>query len=146
MADGERDFGNPVGHLYRMAYAYAEARGEDTERVNRLCEMAAAEIGMLTHSRDRAVQARRHVEEWYSARMERLKALGQEKGCWDEMAAIIANGTATSADPLNYGRQLSVYRHRAEQAERRAEDAEERARAAEAENLTLRRLTRNLRD
>ncbi len=142
MAGGKDDFGNPVGHLYRMAYAHAEEHGGDTEHVSHLCEMAAAEIGMLTYSRDRALRNQRHAEEWHASRMERLKALGQERGCWPEMAAIIANGTATADDPLNFCRQLNVYRHRAEQAERRAEDAEERAGRLEAENAVLRRLTR----
>lgn len=42
------------------------------------------------------------LQEWYAVRLERLKQLGKEKGCWNEMAAIIANGTATAEEPPSY--------------------------------------------
>lgn len=58
------------------------------------------------------------TEQWYAVRLERLKDLGKSKGCWKEMAAIIANGTVSPNDPPLYATQLVRANHRANTAER----------------------------
>ena len=50
--------------------------------------------------------------------LERLADLGESAGCWDAMAAIIANGTADPYEPPTYAQQLVRANHRADVAER----------------------------
>ncbi len=135
----EADFENALGHLHERAHAHAEQNGLDTEVVARLRDAVTAEMAALTYARERAVRSADQTSEWYGARIERLRVLGQEKGIWPEMADIIANGTLTSADPLNFSRQINVAKMRAQEAERRLGYAEDRARQAESEVRALRR-------
>lgn len=75
----------------------------------------------LTAERERREEAesrRDHTAQWYAERLERLKQMAKERGFWSEMAAIIANGTATAHEPPTYAQQLNMAKHRAEQAER----------------------------
>lgn len=57
------------------------------------------------------------TEQWYAVRMERLQDLGKANGIWNEMSAIIANGTADGYEPPSYARQLVMANHHAKQAE-----------------------------
>jgi len=47
-----------------------------------------------------------------------LADLGKSAGCWDAMAAIIANGTADPYEPPTYAQQLVRANHRIDVAER----------------------------
>ena len=72
----------------------------------------------LTAERDRLQRNLNFTEQWYAERFERLADLGKSAGCWDAMAAIIANGTADPYEPPTYAQQLVRANHRADVAER----------------------------
>lgn len=72
--------------------------------------------------REEAESRRDHTAQWYAERLERLKQMAKERGFWSEMAAIIANGTATAHEPPTYAQQLNMAKHRAEQAERERDE------------------------
>jgi hypothetical protein len=116
---------DPLAALHAMAHAHAIAAGLPTAVADALYEQAYGELSALREERDRANRGRAHISEWYAAAHMRLEALGREQGLWPEMAAIIANGTVTSDDPLNYNRMLNAAQFRARAAERRAEAAEQ---------------------
>lgn len=59
------------------------------------------------------VKSRDFTREWYGARFERLKDLCKKHGCWDEAAAIIANGSLIH-ERDSYAGIINAYRHRAE--------------------------------
>ena len=82
-----------------------------------LNELRAA-LAAVTAERDRLARDLAFTEQWYAVRFERLAELGKSAGCWDAMAAIIANGTADSHEPPTYARQLVRANHRADVAER----------------------------
>ena len=119
------DFTNPIGHLYSMACKHLDAIGGDIELANKLVTVACAQEAMIINERDRAISRREYTEHWYAVRIERLKDLAKERGIWDEMAAIIANGSASVTEPPTYAQQLNIAKHRAEAAELRAQDAEQ---------------------
>ena len=75
-------------------------------------------LSAVTAERDRLARCLAFTEQWYAVRFERLADLGKSEGCWDAMAAIIANGTADSHEPPTYARQLVRANHRANVAER----------------------------
>lgn len=75
-------------------------------------------LSAVTAERDRLARCLAFTEQWYAVRFERLADLGKASGCWDAMAAIIANGTADSHEPPTYARQLVRANHRADVAER----------------------------
>lgn len=75
-------------------------------------------LSAVTAERDRLARCLAFTEQWYAVRFERLADLGKSAGCWDAMAAIIANGTADSHEPPTYARQLVRANHRANVAER----------------------------
>src|SRR5690554_2776653 len=56
-------------------------------------------LSAVTAERDRLARCLAFTEQWYAVRFERLADLGKSAGCWDAMAAIIANGTANSHEP-----------------------------------------------
>lgn len=66
-----------------------------------------------------------HTVQWYAQRLEPIKDVAKRVGVWDEVAAIIANGSGTRTlrdgtvlyDPPTYGQQLNRALHRAERAE-----------------------------
>lgn len=68
--------------------------------------------------RDRLQRNLAFTEQWHAVRFERLADLGKSVGCWDAMAAIIANGTTDQYEPPTYAQQLARANHRAEVAER----------------------------
>ena len=82
-----------------------------------LNELRAA-LAAVTAERDRLARDLAFTEQWYAVRFERLAELGKSAGCWDAMAAIIANGTADSHEPPTYARQLVRANHRTDVAER----------------------------
>lgn len=75
-------------------------------------------LSSVTAERDRLSRCLAFTEQWYAVRFERLAELGKSSGCWDAMAAIIANGTADSQEPPTYAQQLVRANHRACIAER----------------------------
>lgn len=101
--------------------------GEDYAEWKRRAEVAEQELAAERERREEAENRRDHTAQWYAERLERLKQMAKERGFWPEMAAIIANGTATSQEPPTYAQQLNMAKHSAEQAERE--------RAAIAEDL-----------
>ncbi|WP_313278184.1 hypothetical protein [Stutzerimonas balearica] len=80
-------------------------------------ELRAA-LSAVTAERDRLQRNLNFTEQWYAERFERLADLGKSAGCWDAMAAIIANGTADPYEPPTYAQQLVRANHRADVAER----------------------------
>lgn len=92
-----------------------------------------AQVEQLTKERDKAVRSEQFIEQWYAVRFRRLEDLGKARGCWNEMAAIIANGTESGNDPINYAGQLNISRHRATLAEQERDQLAERCRELEAE-------------
>ena len=62
---------------------------------------------------EKAIQSKKWTQEWYAERFERLKDLAKERGCWPEMAAIMANGKLLTDAPPSYGYLLEVAKHRA---------------------------------
>ncbi|BCD83640.1 hypothetical protein PSm6_00470 [Pseudomonas solani] len=72
----------------------------------------------LKAERDQLQRNLDFTEQWYAVRFERLADLGKSAGCWDAMAAIIANGTADQYEPPTYAQQLVLANHRADVAER----------------------------
>lgn len=83
-----------------------------------LVEQLRAELAAVTEERDKAVRDLAFAEQWYAVRFERLADLGKSAGCWDAMAAIIANGTADPYETPTYAQQLVRANHRADVAER----------------------------
>jgi len=81
-----------------------------------------AALSALTAERDRVAHNLTFTEQWYAVRFERLSDLGKEVGCWDAMAAIIANGTADSQETPTYAQQLVRANHRASVAEDERDD------------------------
>ena len=77
-----------------------------------------AALSAVTAERDRLQRNLNFTEQWYAERFERLADLGKSAGCWDAMAAIIANGTADPYEPPTYAQQLVRANHRADVAER----------------------------
>lgn len=75
-------------------------------------------LSAVTAERDRLQRNLNFTEQWYAERFERLADLGKSAGCWDAMAAIIANGTADPYEPPTYAQQLVRANHRADVAER----------------------------
>ena len=75
-------------------------------------------LSAVTAERDRLLRNLKFTEQWYAERFERLADLGKSAGCWDVMAAIIANGTADPYEPPTYAQQLVRANHRADVAER----------------------------
>ncbi|MGV6475401.1 hypothetical protein [Azotobacter vinelandii] len=91
-----------------------------------------AQVEQLTKERDKAVRSEQFIEQWYAVRFRRLEDLGKARGCWDEMATIIANGTESGNDPINYAGQLNIALHRATAAELERDRLAERCRELEA--------------
>lgn len=65
-----------------------------------------------------------HTTQWYAVRIERIKDVAKVAGIWPQIAAILANGTVSSDDPVNYARLLNQAKHEAKRANERAEAAE----------------------
>ncbi|GEM_PF-1742625 len=93
---------------------------EDTATLDCVPELEAiaAALSAVTAERDRLQRNLDFTDQWYAARFERLADLGKSVGCWDAMAAIIANGTADHYEPPTYAQQLASAKHRADESER----------------------------
>ena len=107
----------PQGHPTHCGCEKPDAF-EVARHSKRLVEQLRAELAAVTEERDKAVRDLAFAEQWYAVRFERLADLGKSAGCWDAMAAIIANGTADSHEPPTYARQLVRANHRTDVAER----------------------------
>lgn len=81
-------------------------------------EELRAALSAVTAERDALQRNLKFTEQWYAVRFERLADLGKSAGCWDAMAAIIANGTVDSYETPTYAQQLVRANHRADVAER----------------------------
>lgn len=93
-----------------------------TPRLDRIVPDGVAEvIRKLEEARNAAEWRHEFTEQWYAVRLEKLKDLGVARGIWDEMAAIIANGTDSPNDPVNYAQLLNMAKFRAETAEKACE-------------------------
>lgn len=99
------------------------------ERVNELeAELfkASWERMCLLAERRKWKQRTEHAHQWYAERLEAIKAVAKREGLWDEIAAIIANGSGTRTlhdgtvlyDPPTWGQQINRALHRADRAER----------------------------
>jgi uncharacterized protein Yka (UPF0111/DUF47 family) len=75
-------------------------------------------IQELEEERDTALARRQFTEQWYGVRLERLKDLAKEHGIWDQMACIVANGTASISEPPTYAQMLNMAQHKAERLEK----------------------------
>lgn len=78
-------------------------------------------LGEVEKRADKAEKSREHTEYWYAVRLERIRDLAKEKGVWDEVATIIANGTVSPYEPPTHAQQLNVSKYRAEAAEEKLE-------------------------
>lgn len=87
---------------------------------------------------ERAENSRDFSRQWYAERFRRLEDLGKEHGVWPQMAAIMANGTASAMETPTYAHQINGALHRAERFGK--ELADERKKNANLE-LRCRRLT-----
>lgn len=85
-------------------------------------------------------RSRKFTEQWYAERIERLTDLAKEHGIWDEMACILANGTAAFDEPPSYARQLNMAKARAAKAEKELAEAKERAQQFHDEIIRLRNI------
>ena len=66
---------------------------------------------------DKTIKALEQTEAWYATRIRRLEDLCKQHGCWDQAAAILANGTASPTEPRTYEQLLNVAQSRAAKAE-----------------------------
>jgi hypothetical protein len=84
----------------------------------RLLATAMDEIENLQKEATRLRRQMAFTQEWYAVRFERLRDLGKQHGIWNEMACIIANGTANVSEPPSYAQLLNTALHRAKAAEK----------------------------
>ena len=120
---------------------YYDAAGADARLMAAspdLRDMVATLAEALGAERARAEKAEAmldHTQQWYAERVRKIEDIAKRAGIWPEIAAILANGTASRQmpdgsilyDPPTYAQQLNIAKHRAEKAE-----------ALEAENKRLR--------
>lgn len=79
-----------------------------------------------------------HTQQWYAERVRKIEDVAKREGLWPEIAAILANGSATRQmpdgsslyDPPTYAQQLNIAKHRAEKAETERDRALARLAAA----------------
>lgn len=64
------------------------------------------------------VGRREHTEYWYGCRIRRIRDLLKGTEYEEPLISILANGTATHAEPPSYQQQMNLLRMRAERAER----------------------------
>jgi hypothetical protein len=64
------------------------------------------------------------TEDWWAAREARLRDLCKQHGCWNEAAAILANGTASPHETPTYAQTLAALRAEVAALRARAEKAE----------------------
>ncbi|WP_236235060.1 hypothetical protein, partial [Pseudomonas tohonis] len=101
-------------HYEAKRKGWAEQHSRDSKELRELCQARDD----ARKERDRLQRNLDFTEQWYAVRFERLADLGKSAGCWDAMAAIIANGTADQYEPPTYAQQLVLANHRADVAER----------------------------
>jgi len=112
--DGDYRRDQPSIYIPHVRIVKSCAKGEALMTVTQ--HLAA--LSAVTAERDRLQRNLNFTEQWYAERFERLADLGKSAGCWDAMAAIIANGTADPYEPPTYAQQLVRANHRADVAER----------------------------
>jgi hypothetical protein len=83
-----------------------------------------------------AERVREHTRYWYSVRIERISQLARENGFWPQVAAILANGTATVDEQPLYAQRMNMLAHERDEARAALAASEEKAR----ENAKLREL------
>ncbi|AZV00306.1 hypothetical protein [Paracoccus kondratievae] len=109
---------------YAMPWTFGTVVREAADELARL----RAEVERLTASVD-------HTQQWYAERIRKIEDVAKREGIWPELAAIIANGSATRQmddgsyiyDPPTYAQLLNIAKHRAVRAEAALSD--ERAHA-----------------
>lgn len=69
-----------------------------------------ADVSVERTLREKAEADLTFTEDWWAAREARLRDLCKQHGCWDEAAAILANGTASPTEPPTYAQALSTLR------------------------------------
>ena len=75
----------------------------------------------------KARQRREFTQQWYAERIRKIEDVAKSEGIWPEIAAILANGSATRMledgtyvyDPPTYAQQLNGAKFRAEAAEKK---------------------------
>lgn len=110
----EGDF-RPVVQL-ALAVAAELEDGPDGERD--IHGKAAELMRLLADRCERALASRAFSRQWYAERFRRLEDLGKQHGVWPEMAAIMANGTASAHETPTYAQQLNLALHKAERLEK----------------------------
>ncbi|MEW6316279.1 MAG: hypothetical protein AB1670_07790, partial [Pseudomonadota bacterium] len=96
--DGDYRRDQPSIYIPHVRIVKSCAKGEALMTVTQ--HLAA--LSAVTAERDRLQRNLNFTEQWYAERFERLADLGKSAGCWDAMAAIIANGTADPYEPPTY--------------------------------------------
>jgi len=74
--------------------------------------------------RDDAIKSRDFTRQWYAERIEAIKEVAKREGVWDEVASILANGSATRQleggnfyyDTPTYSQLFNGARNRADRA------------------------------
>lgn len=140
-----RDAGMGLQHYLREAaddvrrmWAESKARGLPLYEVARQeRDTARAEVARLTAERDEARgeaarerKRREATEAWYATRFETLRVVAEERGWWALVAAILANGYASPADPPRFAQLLTWATHRADTAEKALESIRTRTMTA----------------
>lgn len=87
------------------------------EKLAKETELLLIENERLFNEAKKSEQAVTFTHEWYAERIARIEELAKEKGIWNEVACILANGTISSTEPPTYSILLNEAKYRAEQAE-----------------------------
>lgn len=121
---------SPIDLVDRLRFDALRTEVQFSKGVAQNIEEAANEIEQLSaqHARSSeriadAVRSKEHCQYWYAVRLERIKDSAKAHGIWPEIAAIIANGTASALEPPTYAQQLNRAIHRAEASEAKLGEA-----------------------
>lgn len=117
LSDEDRD-----DFLYRHHYERAEKAEQALGKALGENRALRDELAQAHLEKRRAISERDHTYSWWSPRMERLKELAKEHGIWDQMACIIANGTASSNETPRHSHEMVHQTWRAERAEKERDE------------------------
>ncbi len=81
-------------------------------------ELCAQALAAGLEACDDARDTLEFTRQWWSVRVERLRDLAREHGCFREHCAIVANGTVTAREPPTYAQAMNTLTWRVEAAEK----------------------------
>jgi hypothetical protein len=130
--------------LSRIAYALGEpnemgasaydVHADPESVVRQVTEWAQRTSRSVTKAEDGLA----FTQDWYAARIARLSDLCKQHGCWEEAAAILANGSTGPGDPPTYAQTLADLRAQVRQLTEERGGLQPRARKAEPSRAPFR--------